>query len=233
VVVAALCGACNAILGNDEGVLVGSGGSGGAAGSSTAGDGSGASPNVGGSASGGSAGSGAGGTTGGTGGSEAGGGEAGMETGGSAQAGTAGSSGAAGSGGAAGCEEGQGQCESGLPEQCQGGQWEPQAACDVAPDLFCYEGLCLPCSPGTFKCDGNTPQQCSEVGEWENKTPCVNPNPICNGQTGTCSNISLVGGFSAPGLSSAAQVRVRGQFLLMPRVCDGGSTVCIRGGFLP
>ena len=219
--VLALCGACNAILGNETGIPGESGNASGATsngGKSTAGMSSGGSE----SANGGEPNSGRGGV-------DATGGTAGPAQAGDTEGGAAGS----GSGGAASCSAGEGQCNNGAPVLCETGQWVAQPACDQGLDTYCYEGRCLPCSPGSFKCDGNTVQECSGLGAWETKMTCTNPKPICNAGNGSCTDIGLVGGFTTPGSIAAAQIRVQGEFLLQPRACDAGKSVCVRGGFLP
>jgi hypothetical protein len=197
---------CNAILGNEEGVLVdpGDNGPGGSSGSSGAG-------NTGGSAA----------------------GDSGGKAMGGSNAGSAGLAGAPdGEGGEAGsgaCAEGTSRCdEDGNREECQSGAF---AAAPCEANEVCHEGACLGCTPEQFRCLGTQLQKCNGDGEWMLEDSCTGAKAACNAQIGECVAARVVGGFASTQVSSGQNVRVVGQFLVVPTAC--GNNACVRGGFLP
>ena len=132
------------------------------------------------------------------------------------------------------CPIGTKRCQDGHPEQCDGATWQSLGDCDVTVP-YCYNGTCLPCQPGTFRCTGSSLQECSVTGEWTLKTACAGVAPVCNARTGSCVETRMVGGFStlgAPTTPTGARV-VGGEFLMMPRVCNASMNACFQGGFVP
>jgi hypothetical protein len=127
------------------------------------------------------------------------------------------------------------RCLDGRPEQWSGTTWQPIGDCPTSTP-YCYCGACLRCQPSTYRCTGNTLEQCSMAGEWTSRTVCGGATPVCNAQTGVCTGTRLVGGFTSVGPSAPAASGVRvtgGDFLLSPRICNSVKNACVQGGFVP
>ncbi len=159
--------------------------------------------------------------------------EAGL--GGDTGAGAMMSAGNGGEGGGEGCTESETRCAvTGEPEKCMDSVWTSLGACDVETPV-CYQGACVVCAPGTFRCVGQELDQC-DAGSWQMLETCGVGAPVCNALAGICSNLTVRGGLTTLGVdpSPSPSFIVRGELSLQPtRVCDSGADLCIQGGIVP
>jgi hypothetical protein len=94
------------------------------------------------------------------------------------------------------------------------------------------DAAACPCSQGSLKCSGSTPQQCIAC-VWVNQTACTGSTPTCS--NGLCGTYRTTGGIrsTAPAPPGDAGIRlVSGGFELGMRSCDEAG-VCVTGGIVP
>jgi hypothetical protein len=94
------------------------------------------------------------------------------------------------------------------------------------------DGAVCPCSQGSLKCSGNTPQQCMACS-WVNETPCSGATPVCS--NGICGSYRTTGGIrsTAPARYGDGGITlVSGGFEVGTRTCDEAG-ICVTGGIVP
>lgn len=87
------------------------------------------------------------------------------------------------------------------------------------------------CQPGAKQCLDAVPQVCDANGRWHDTPACGGLTPICT--AGACVAFRVRGGLGTLGVPPApAHLRVKDNgFEVSPRMC--GSSLCVRGGFVP
>ena len=100
----------------------------------------------------------------------------------------------------------------------------------------CEQGVCVECSLGAARCEGDSPMRCSADHHWQVQEPCGGSTPACS--NGTCAAVRVVGSIVTqpnPGATTGNIRLVNHGLQRAPATCGDvkGFEVCVSGGLMP